>query len=121
LFRRSGGPNGLILFLGRFHPVLVRLTIGGLVLLGVLELLAKFSHFKDAAQNNRLILGLTAAASVIAALLDWMLSQQSQPAGLVARLAARGVEAGRQRRLERNRHAKSIPPALPCGIIGMLS
>ena len=60
----SSGSHDLVLFLGRFHPVLVHLPIGGLVLLGVLELVAKFSRFKDAAQNNRLILGLTAAASV---------------------------------------------------------
>jgi uncharacterized membrane protein len=71
----SSGSHDLVLFLGRFHPVLVHLPIGGLVLLGVLELLANFSRFKDAAQSNRLILGLTAAASVTAALLGWMLSQ----------------------------------------------
>ena len=71
----SSGPHDLVLFLGRFHPMLVHLPIGGLVLLGVLELLAKFARFKDAAQSNRLILRLTAAASVTAALLGWMLSQ----------------------------------------------
>ncbi|MGO8928225.1 MAG: c-type cytochrome domain-containing protein [Limisphaerales bacterium] len=71
----SSGSHDLVLFLGRFHPVLVHLPIGGLVLLGVLELLAKFSCLKGAAQSNRLILGLTAAASVTAALLGWMLSQ----------------------------------------------
>ena len=71
----SSGSHDLVLFLGRFHPVLVHLPIGGLVLLGVLELLAKLPRFKDAAQSNRLILGLTAAASVTAALLGWMLSQ----------------------------------------------
>jgi uncharacterized membrane protein len=71
----SSGSNDLVLFLGRFHPVLVHLPIGGLVLLGVLELLAKISRFKGAAQSNHLILGLTAAASVTAALLGWMLSQ----------------------------------------------
>ena len=70
----SGSPD-LVLFFGRFHPMLVHLPIGGLVSLGVLELLAKCSRFKDAAQGNRLILGLTAAASVTAALLGWMLSQ----------------------------------------------
>jgi hypothetical protein len=43
--------------------------------LGILELLAKFTRFKDAAHSNRLILGLTAAASIGAALLGWMLSQ----------------------------------------------
>jgi hypothetical protein len=71
----SSSPNDLVLFLGRFHPVLVHLPIGGLVLVGVLELLARCSRFKGAAQNNRLLLGLVAAASVMAALLGWMLSQ----------------------------------------------
>ena len=71
----SSGSHDLVLFLGRFHPVLVHLPIGGLVLLGVLELLAKFSRFKGAAQSSRLILGLTTAALVAAALLGWMLSQ----------------------------------------------
>src|ERR1035437_2038809 len=71
----SSGSHDLVLFLGRFHPVLVHLPIGGLVLLGILEVLAKFPRFKGVAQNNRLILGLVAAASVTAASLGWMLSQ----------------------------------------------
>ena len=37
----SNGVHDLVLFLGRFHPMLVHLPIGGLVLLAVLELLAK--------------------------------------------------------------------------------
>jgi hypothetical protein len=71
----SSGSHDLVLFLGRFHPVLVHLPIGGLVLLGILEVLAMFPRFKGVAQNNRLILGLVAAASVTAASLGWMLSQ----------------------------------------------
>jgi len=71
----SSGSHDLVLFLGRFHPVLVHLPIGGLVMLGILELLAMFPRFKNSAQGNCLILGLTAAASVIAALLGLMLSQ----------------------------------------------
>ena len=71
----SSGSHDLVLFLGGSHPMLVHLPIGGLGLLGVLELVAKFSRLKHAAQNRRLILGLTAAASVTAALLGWMLSQ----------------------------------------------
>jgi len=67
--------HDLVLFLGRFHPVLVHLPIGGLILLGVLELLANFPRFKGVVQNNRLILGMVAAASVATALLGWMLSQ----------------------------------------------
>ena len=64
-----------VLFLGRFHPVLVHLPIGGLLLLVLLELLAKLPRFQGAAQNHRLILGLTAAAAAATALLGWMLSQ----------------------------------------------
>ncbi len=71
----STGPNDLVLFLGRFHPVLVHLPIGGLVLLGILEVFAKAPRFKEVAQNNRVILALVAAASAAAALLGWMLSQ----------------------------------------------
>lgn len=71
----NSAPHDLVLFLGRFHPVVVHLPIGGLVLLGILELLAKFSRFKDAAQNRPLILGFVAAASLAAALCGWLLSQ----------------------------------------------
>jgi hypothetical protein len=71
----SSGSHDLVQFLGRFHPVLVHLPIGGLIMLAILEVLAKFPRFKGMAQNSRLILGLLAAASVTAAVLGWMLSQ----------------------------------------------
>jgi hypothetical protein len=71
----SNGSHDLVLFIGRFHPVLIHLPIGGLVLLGALELLAKLPRLKTAAQGNPLILALTAATSIAAALLGWMLSQ----------------------------------------------
>jgi hypothetical protein len=70
----SSATHNFILFLGRFHPVLVHLPIGGLVLLGALELAARFSRFKDAARNRHLILGLTAAASVVTAVCGWLLA-----------------------------------------------
>ena len=71
----SHGVHEWVLFLGRFHPLLVHVPIGGLVLIGLLELLARFPRFKNAAQNSRLILGLTTAAALITSLLGWMLSQ----------------------------------------------
>ena len=71
----SNGWHDWVLFFGRFHPMLVHLPIGGLILLSILELLSKFPRCRDAARGNRLILGLTAAASVATALLGWMLSQ----------------------------------------------
>ena len=67
--------HDLVPFLGRFHPVLVHLPIGGLLLLAILELLATFPRFKNAAHDNRLILGLTAVAAVSTALLGWLLSR----------------------------------------------
>jgi hypothetical protein len=71
----SSHPHDLVLFLGRFHPVLVHLPIGGLVLLAILEVLTKFPRFIRVTQNNRLILGLVAVSSITAAWLGWMLSQ----------------------------------------------
>ena len=68
-------PPDLLLFFGRFHPLLVHLPIGGLIVAGVLEVLAKNSRFEHAAQNNPLILSLVAASAVVAAGCGWMLSQ----------------------------------------------
>jgi uncharacterized membrane protein len=66
--------SNLVLFLGRFHPLLVHLPIGGLVLLGFLELLAGFTHWRDAAQNSRWILGVVSVAAAVSAACGWMLS-----------------------------------------------
>jgi uncharacterized membrane protein len=71
----SGQLNDLALFLGHFHPVLVHLPIGSLVLLGVLELLAAFPRFKDAARNKGVILGFATASSAAAAACGWLLSR----------------------------------------------
>ncbi len=69
----SNNPNDWVLFIGRFHPVLVHVPIGGVVLAGMLELLGRLPRFKDAAQANRLLLGLSAAAAATAAGCGWML------------------------------------------------
>ena len=71
----SSGSHDLILFLGRFHVLVVHLPIGAVVLLGVLELLARGTRFKEAAQSRGLILGFAAAGSVVAALCGLTLSQ----------------------------------------------
>ena len=55
--------------------MLVHLPIGGLVLLGVLEVLATFPRFKEAAQSRRVILGVVAAGSAAAAACGWLLAQ----------------------------------------------
>src|SRR5512140_2716009 len=71
----AAAPNDLVLFIGRFHPLLVHLPIGALALLGALEVLAKWPRFKTAAQNRALMLGFAAAGSGAAALCGWLLSQ----------------------------------------------
>lgn len=68
-------PFQLAPFLGHFHPVLVHLPIGGLLLAGILEVLSHFSRFKDAARVNKLILAVTAAGFVGAGVCGWLLAQ----------------------------------------------
>lgn len=71
----NNNPSDFALFLGHFHPLLVHLPIGALVLLAVLEGLALFPRFKTAAQNRRLILGIAALGCLGAAACGWLLSQ----------------------------------------------
>lgn len=68
------GAGDITQFFGRFHPVLVHLPIGLIVLLVFLELLARTKRFRNAADNAGLILGIAAPASVVTALLGWLLS-----------------------------------------------
>ncbi|HWW03515.1 MAG TPA: c-type cytochrome domain-containing protein [Candidatus Acidoferrum sp.] len=68
-------PNDLVLFVGRFHPLLVHLPIGVLALVGTLELLARWPRFKTPAQNSGLMLGLAATGAVASAFCGWLLSQ----------------------------------------------
>src|SRR5690349_19953780 len=63
-----------MLFLGHFHPLLVHRPIGGLVLLGMLEIVAHFTRSKDAAQNNHWILGFVCATALASAACGWMLA-----------------------------------------------
>jgi YHS domain-containing protein/uncharacterized membrane protein/mono/diheme cytochrome c family protein len=67
-------PSEVVLFLGRFHPLLVHLPIGLIVLLAILEALAWWPRFKNANSNAGLILALTIPAAVLTAFLGWMLS-----------------------------------------------
>lgn len=64
----------LVTFFGRFHPLLLHLPIGGLVLLGFLELLARWTRFKDAAQNSVWILGFVSLTSLASAAAGLMLA-----------------------------------------------
>lgn len=65
----------IILFLGRFHALLVHLPIGFLLLLGVFEVLARFPRLKPLAQARGVMLVLTLVASVFTAGCGLMLAR----------------------------------------------
>jgi uncharacterized membrane protein len=67
--------SDLLLFLGRFHPVLVHLPIGFLVLLATLEILALRPRFRAANGSARFILALAVPAAVASAFCGWVLSE----------------------------------------------
>ena len=69
-------PGSLLLFLGHFHPLLVHLPIGGLVLLGILEGLAGWTRWKNAAQNNQVILCFICAGAAVSAACGWLLARE---------------------------------------------
>ena len=67
-------PPDILLFLGRFHPLLVHLPIGMLVALASLELAAYFPRFKNAAASAGFILALAVPLAVVTAICGWLLS-----------------------------------------------
>lgn len=69
------GPADLTLFFGRFHPLLVHLPIGFLVLLALLDLAARVPRFKHLAGCSGFIAGLTVLAAAFSALCGWLLSR----------------------------------------------
>lgn len=69
-------PSNFVLFLGHFHPLLVHLPIGGLVLLGILELVARVTPWKDAAKNSRWILGFVFVAACVSSACGLMLARE---------------------------------------------
>ena len=71
----SSNPSNLGLFIGHFHPMLVHLPIGALVLLALLELLALFPRFKDAAHGRKLILLFSVAGLIASVACGWLLAE----------------------------------------------
>ena len=67
-------PSDTLLFLGRFHPLLVHLPIGLIVLLAFLELLACLPRLKQANASAGAILALAVPASIFTAACGWLLS-----------------------------------------------
>lgn len=64
----------MVQFFGRWHPLLVHLPIGLMVLLAFLELLSRSPRFKGANSNAGIILALAVPLSVFTAFLGWLLS-----------------------------------------------
>ncbi len=69
------GPPEITLFFGRLHPLLVHLPIGLILLLAVLELLARSPRLRHANANAGLILALTVPVALASALCGWLLSR----------------------------------------------
>ena len=61
-------------FVGRFHPMLVHLPIGFLLLLAVLELLAVRAQFKHLAGASRVILIVSVPVTLVTAMTGWLLA-----------------------------------------------
>ena len=67
----------LALFIGRFHPLLVHIPIGFIVLLAVLEVLARTRRFRNANVNAGLIMALAVSGSVFSVICGLLLAQDS--------------------------------------------
>ena len=108
--------NELGIFLGRFHPVLVHLPIGILLLLGLLEAAGLLSRHRAFSwlpaltpRQRTLILAAGAAAAVLTAALGWLLAhggdydpaqvKRHQTLGIAAAAAAVLLLAVRRSRL----------------------
>jgi len=80
-------------FLGRFHPILVHLPIGLLVLVPVLELAGAFGRREDLRSAAGFVLNFAAAGALLAALDGWLLARHGGYSGpLVIRHMWSGVE-----------------------------
>lgn len=71
----SSETDVILQLFGRFHPLLVHLPIGGVLVLGCLELLALSSRFQALAQGRRVVMAILAGAALITTLCGWLLSR----------------------------------------------
>lgn len=67
-------PPELALFIGRFHPLVVHLPIALLLLLALLEALARFPRLKHARDASGVVLTLAVPGAILAAGCGWLLS-----------------------------------------------
>jgi uncharacterized membrane protein len=74
-FPPNGGEHAAFAqFLGRFHPILVHLPIGLLVLVPLLEIAGAFGRREDLRSAAGFVLGVAAAGALAAALDGWLLA-----------------------------------------------
>lgn len=66
--------SDIVLFFGRFHPLVLHLPIGFLVIAFVLEVVSRFRRFRQYRPAVGLVLILGTASAVVAAVLGYMLS-----------------------------------------------
>lgn len=69
------GSSDLVLFFGRFHPLILHFPIGFLAIAFALEVMSRFDQFKQYKPAVGFVLLLGTASAVVAALLGYMLSQ----------------------------------------------
>ncbi len=67
-------PANLTLFLGRFHPLLVHLPIGFLLIAFLMEAFSRFPKFAQLKHGTSFVLLLGAISAAVAALLGYLLS-----------------------------------------------
>ena len=67
--------TNLVELIGRFHPLLVHLPIGFLLLLAVIELLATRPRFHNIGHSRGIIITLAALAAVASATCGWLLAR----------------------------------------------
>ena len=67
--------SDIVLFFGRFHPLILHLPIGFLAIAFLLEILSRFDRFKSYQPAVEIILLLGAGSAVVAAGLGYLLAQ----------------------------------------------
>jgi uncharacterized membrane protein len=70
-------------FIGKFHPLLVHLPIGFLVLLGVFELLALRSQKQHLTDTSRVVLALTFPVTLASIVCGWLLAGSGDYEGAI--------------------------------------
>src|SRR5690349_6163385 len=71
----DGESSDWVLFLGRFHPLVLHVPIGFLTLAFILEILSRFGRFRHFRPTVGFILLLGAASAFIACILGLMLAE----------------------------------------------